>query len=45
MIDKLEEVVLRTPGLNNLDTYVLKHNRFNSYMFNSFNSFNSFNFY
>ena len=33
MIDKLEVTVLdKTPGLNNPETYVLTHNRFNTFM-------------
>ena len=30
MVDKTEETLhnIKTPGLNNLETYVLKHNRF-----------------
>ena len=30
--DKLEETSLVTPGLNNPETYVLTHNRFNTYI-------------
>ena len=34
MNDKLEQTVhdIKTPGLNNAETYVLTHNRFNTYM-------------
>ena len=34
MVDKLEETVfdIKTPGLNNPETYILTHNRFNTYM-------------
>ena len=35
MIDKLEEIVSdEAPGLNNPETYVLKHNRFTTYLLN-----------
>ena len=34
MDDKLEKTILdlKTPGLNNPETYVVTHNRFNTYM-------------
>ena len=39
---KLAEVVLeiKTPGLNNPETYVLTHNRFNTYMVLTFSDLN-----
>ena len=42
MNDKLEETVLniKTPGLNNHETYVLTHNRFNTYMVLIFSDLN-----
>ena len=42
MNDKLEEIVLNieTPGLNNPESYVLKHNRFNTYMVLIFSDLN-----
>ena len=35
MNDKLEETLhnIKTPGLNNHETYVLIHNRFNTFSF------------
>ena len=38
MIDKLEERFIndKTPGLNNPETYVLTHNRFNTYLLSNF---------
>ena len=35
-----EEIVLKTPGLNNPETYVLTHNRLNTYMVLIFNHLN-----
>ena len=34
MVDKIEETVhdIKTPGLSNPETYVLTHNRFNTYL-------------
>ena len=42
MNDKLEETVLKikTPGLNNTETYVLTDNRFNTYMVLIFSDLN-----
>ena len=42
MNDKIKETVLniKTPGLNNPEIYVLKHNRFNSYMVLIFSDLN-----
>ena len=35
-----EEIVLKTAGLNNPETYVLTHNRFKTYMVSSFSDLN-----
>ena len=35
-----EEIVLKTPGLNNPETYVLTHNRFNTFMVLIFSDLN-----
>ena len=35
-----EELVLKTPGLNNPESYVLTYNRFNTYMVLIFSDFN-----
>ena len=34
MVDKIEETLhnIKTPGLNKPETYVLTHNRFNTYL-------------
>ena len=42
MNDKTEETVpiIITPGLNNPETYVLTHNRFNTYMVSIFSDLN-----
>ena len=42
MDDRLEEPVrdIEVPGLNNLETYVLMHNRFNAFMVLIFSDLN-----
>ena len=39
MIDKIEEIV-QLSGLNNIETYVITHNRFNTYMVLIFSDLN-----
>ena len=42
MVDKLEETVfdIKTTGLNNLESYVLTHNRFDTYVVLIFSDLN-----
>ena len=41
MVDKIEETVhYKTPGLSKLETYVLTHNRFNTYLVSIFSDLN-----
>ena len=41
MVDKIEETVrVKTPRLKNLESYVLTHNRFNTYLVSIFSDLN-----
>ena len=42
MVDKIKETLhnIKTPGLNNPEAYVLKHNRFNTHLVLVFSDLN-----
>ena len=47
MVDKKEETIhnIKTPGLDNPETYVLTHNRFNTYLVLKFSDLNKTQFF